>query len=85
MVKFIPNKKNNGKNLKMWCEHNNKAIRLELKDPLIQRYYHWIFMYHLGFIFYSNYVFSWDNGIKLGAIDWFQIFYRNDIHIIWAE
>jgi len=23
--------------------------------------------------------------MKLGAIYWFQIFYRNDVHIIWAE
>jgi len=33
--------------------------------------------------------FSWielklDNEIKLGATYWFQIFYTNDIHIIWA-
>jgi len=32
------------------------------------------------------YIFNYrDNGIKLDAIYWFQIFYTNDLHIIWTE
>jgi len=56
-----------------------KEIRATISWVKINRNVHLVLFFN-GVIFICR-----DNKMKLGATYWYQIFYTNDIHIIWVE